>query len=136
MGLAERRAAKQFETSQFPQLKKAIDEAAHFEVPVEVRWETLSADGYAHLYEEAWPKVYFKPLVEALKAICIDDMGRDALKAGLKKVVIQNTLGVYSAGSMVGFVDGVLTLDHEPATNVDDVDDRKAAIQQKLEAAL
>jgi hypothetical protein len=136
MGLAERRAAKQFETSQFPQLKKQIDEAAHFEVPVEVKWETLATDGSSHLYEECWPKVYFKPLSEALKAICIDDMGREALKGGLKKVIIQNTQDVSYADYMVGFVDGVLTLDHKPTTNVDDVDARAKAIQTKLESAL
>jgi hypothetical protein len=136
MGLAERRAAKQFETSQFPQLKKKIDEAAHFEVPVEVKWETLATEGSSHLYEECWPKVYFKPLADAFSAICIDDMGRDALKGSLKKVIIQNTQDVSYSSYMVSFVDGVLTLDHLPTTNVDDVDDRKKAIQTKLESAL
>ncbi|MCP3136297.1 hypothetical protein [Pyxidicoccus xibeiensis] len=136
MGLAERRAAKQFEETQYPKLKQQIDQAAHFDVPVDVNWQTLAIDGSAHLYEECFPKVYFLPLVEALQAICIDDMGREALKEKLKRIVIRNTADTSNADYMVTFEDGVLTLDHLPTTNIDDVKDRKKAIQTKLEAAL
>ncbi len=136
MGLAERRAAKKFEDTQYPQLKKQLDEAAHFAVTVDVNWQSLALDGQEHLYEEGWTAVYFTPLIEALQGICVDDMGRDALKAKLKRIVIRNTAGVYSAGSMVTFEDGVLTLDHEPTTNIGDVRDRREAIQKTLEAAL
>src|SRR3954462_2343928 len=76
MGLAERRAAKEFETKRFPQLKKDIDDAAGFEVPVTVAWDTLAKEGEAHLYDDCWPKVYFQPLVAAFKGITIDDMGK------------------------------------------------------------
>jgi hypothetical protein len=136
MGLAERRAAKNFETNFFPQLKKQIDTAAHFEVPVEVRWDTLSSEDQAHMYEECWPKVYFQPLIEAIKRICIDDMGQEALKGSLKKIVIQNTNGTYSGERWAHFADGVLTLDHEPTTNVDSIDDRTNGLTQVLEKAL
>ena len=136
MGLAERRAAKDFETNQFPRLKQEIVDAAKFDVPVEVRWDTLALDEQAHLYVECWPKVYFEPLKQALEAITIDDMGRDALKAGLKKVVIQNTKDVSYGERIAEFTGGVLTLDHKPTTNVDDIADRKRGIQQVLEKAL
>lgn len=136
MGLAERRAAKKFEDTLYPPLKQQIDAAAHFTVPVEVNWQTLATDEQAHLYDECWPKVYFTPLIEAFEAITIDDMGREALKGALKRVVIRNTSDVSSASSMVSFEGGVLTLDHQPCTNVDDVRDRREAIQQTLEKAL
>jgi hypothetical protein len=38
MGLAERRAAEQFRTEQFPDWQNKINEAAFFEVPVDVAW--------------------------------------------------------------------------------------------------
>jgi hypothetical protein len=136
MGLAERRAAKKFEDTTYPKLKQQVDAAAHFEVPLDVNWQSLAIDGSADLYEEGFTQVYFTPLIEAFQAICIDDMGRDALKSKLKRVIIRNTAGVYSAGSMVTFEDGVLTLDHEPTTNVGDVRDRRDSIQKTLEAAL
>jgi hypothetical protein len=136
MGLAERRAAKEFETKRFPQLKKDIDDAAGFEVPVEVAWETLAKEGESHLYAESWPKVFFEPLVTALKAITIDDMGKEALKGGLKKVVIQNRSGAYYGDRMANFEGGTLTLDHEPHTNVDNISERVEGIQKLLESKL
>ncbi|AEI62291.1 hypothetical protein [Corallococcus macrosporus] len=136
MGLPERRAQKAYETNVFPQQKQRIDEAAHFEVPVEVQWETLMEDDYSHLFESAWTTVYIDPLVEAFKGICIDDMGQEALKEKLKKVVIQNKAENASASRIARFEDGVLTLDHKPFTNIDDEKDRTQAIQKTLEAAL
>ncbi|RKH68409.1 hypothetical protein [Corallococcus llansteffanensis] len=136
MGLAERRAAKKFEDTVYPKLKQQLDAAAHHEVQVEVNWQSLAIDGSADLYEEAFTKVYFTPLIEAFEAICIDDMGREALQSKLKRVVIRNTADVSSGSSMVTFEDGVLTLDHRPTTNIDDIRERKNSIQQTLEAAL
>lgn len=135
MGIAERKAASQFEESVYPKLKKEIDAAAHFEVPVEVDWATLAIDASEHLYEEAWTKVYFTPLIGALKAIAVDELGREVLRGALKRVVLQNVSGAYSGSSMVRFQDGVLTLDHAPTTNVDDIGDRQEAIRKALEAA-
>jgi hypothetical protein len=136
MGLAERRAAKSYEDTVYPKLKQEIDAAAHYEVPVEVNWQTLAIDGAAGMYEECFTKVYFTPLIEAFQKVCVDDMGREALQSKLKRVVIRNTADISSAHRMVTFEDGVLTLDHKPTTNIDDVRDRAKAIQETLEAAL
>ncbi|MCP3102071.1 hypothetical protein LZ198_24695 [Myxococcus sp. K15C18031901] len=134
MGLAERRAAKQFEETTLPQLKQALNDAARFDVPVKVDWATLIQDDYAHLFEEAWPKVYFAPLIEAVKTFAEDALGREFLHGALKQVVIKNVAGNSSGSSFASFVDGVLTLDHEPFSNIDDVYDRREGIQRVLEA--
>jgi hypothetical protein len=136
MGLVERRAAKEFETKRFPQLKKQIDEAAGFDVPVTVHWDTLTLEEQSHLYDECWPKVYFEPLIAALKGITIDDMGKEALKAGLKKVEIQNRKDVIYGDRMASFEGGTLLLDHKPHTNVDDIRDRTDGIRKLLESKL
>jgi hypothetical protein len=135
MGLAERRAAIQFEETAYPKLKKEIDAAASFEVPVEVDWGTLAAEGSAHLYEAAWPKVYFAPLIGALRALAADERGRERLRSTLKRVVIRNTTGATMGSRMVSIHEGVLTLDHEPVTHVDNVAERQEAIRKVLEAA-
>lgn len=135
MGIAERKAASHFEETSYPKLKKDIDDAAHFEVRLEVDWNSLAVEGYEHLYEEAWPKVYFTPLIQALKTIAVDDLGREVLRGSLKRVIIRNAEGNYSGASMVHYHDGVLTLDHQPVTNVDSVQERQEAIQRVLEAA-
>jgi hypothetical protein len=138
MGLAERRAAKEFETNRYPSLKAQVIQAAGFEVPIEVHWETLSTDEQSHLYDDCWPKVYFAPLIEALKSITRDDIGKEALKGGLKKIVIQNRAGTYYGDRMAQWEkgSGTLTLDHEPCTNVDNVKERTDGITKALETNL
>lgn len=135
MGLAERRAIQEFKDKSYPSLKKEIDQAAGFEVPVEVQWDTLAVEGLSHLTEESFPKVFFTPVRDALKAITIDDMGKNALKSGLKKIVVANTKESYGASGF-SFEGGTLTLDHLPYTNVDDVGERTQAIQEMLEKNL
>ncbi|WP_225413826.1 hypothetical protein [Stigmatella hybrida] len=136
MGLAERRAAKEFETKRFPQFKKDIDEAAGFSVPVTVHWDTLALEEQTQLYDECWPKVYFEPLIAALKGITVDDMGKEALKGGLKKIEIQNRTDIIYGDRMATFEGGTLVLDHKPHTNVDDIQQRTDSIRKLLESKL
>lgn len=131
MGLAERRAARNFETGKFPKIKQDIDKAAGFEVPIEIDWNSLGEEGYANSYEDDFPKIYFQPLIYAFKDVCIDDLGRDALKQGLKKVTIRNTAG----SATVRFNNGELLLDF-PYSNIDYWEERKKEIQQVLEKGL
>ena len=135
MGIAERKAASQFEETVYPKLQKEIRDAAHFEVPIEVDWNSLAVEGYEHLYAEAWTKVYFRPLIQAFQALATDALGQEMLRGALQRIVIRNVSGAYSGSSMVSLKDGVLTLDHQPVTNVDSVDERQEAIQNALEAA-
>jgi hypothetical protein len=99
MGIAERKAASQFEETVYPSLKKEVEAAAHCDVPVDVDWNTLAVEGYEHLYAEAWPKIYFTPLIGALKAIAVDELGREALRSTLKR----NTKRASSGSSVVSF---------------------------------
>jgi hypothetical protein len=131
MGLAERRAAKAFQDNKYPKLKQEIDAAAGFEVPIEVKWDTLATESYADLYEEAFPKVFFRPLIDAIKAVCVDDLGKEALKDGLKKIIIAD-----EGCSSVTFQAGTLSISYYAVTNLDYGADRKREIQQTLEKGL
>jgi hypothetical protein len=135
MGLAERRGAERFKNDAYPGWKARIDEAAGFEVPVEVAWEELAVADYADSYGEFFPKVYFQPLVDALAAVTIDDLGRDALRQGLAKIVIRNAGGFYST-SGISFADGVLTFDHKPHANIEYGEERAKGLQRILESGL
>lgn len=135
MGLAERRSVERFKNDDYPGWKSKIDGAAGFDVPVEVVWEELAVADYADSYADFFPRVYFQPLVDALSAVAIDDMGKSALREGLSKIVIKNTGEFYSA-SGISFADGVLTFDHKPQTNLDQGQDRAEGIQRTLESAL
>lgn len=135
MGLSEKRAIKDFQDKVFPGLKKQVDQAAGFDVKMDVQWDTLAVADMSHLYKDSFTKVYFTPLIDALKSICSDDMGKEGLQKQLKKVVISNTKGVYY-GDRFTFEDGVLLLDHEPCTNVDHLDERRDGIKTVLEKSL
>jgi len=135
MGLAEKRIIKEFETNVFPGLKQKIDEAAGFTVPIEVRWETLAKEErYSHQWAGSWSNVYFQPIIDAFKQICVDDMGKEALKGALKRIVVQNTKDSYSS-DWATFESGVLTLDYQFA-NVDAVRDRMEKLKTAVEKAL
>jgi hypothetical protein len=131
MGLAERRAVKAFAEGKYLKLKEEIDAAVGFEVPIEVNWDSLAVDDYAHLYEEAFNKVYFRPLLDAIKAIGIDDLGKAALKSDLKQIVIED-----SGSSYPTFQSGILTLKYHAVSNLDYWMDRKKDIQSVLEKGL
>lgn len=135
MGLAERRAAERFKNEEFPGWKERIDQAAGFDLPVEVEWSELAVTDYADSYADFFPKVYFQPLVSALTAITVDDMGKEAAREGLSKIVVRNS-EQYSDSRGFTFEDGVLTVDHRPYSNVDYADERAKDIQHLVEADL
>jgi hypothetical protein len=134
-GLKEKRAVKDFQDKSFPKLTKEINAVAGTDIPVEVDWDSLAVDGYSDLYEEGFTKVYFTPLLDALKEICADDMGKTALKEALKKVVIKNSSNSYSPSNF-SFSDGVLVIDHSPTSNLNDTKERTKKIAKLLEDAL
>ncbi len=135
MGLAERRASKEFQDKQFPELKDEIQKLAGFPVPIEVNWDQLAVEGQTGLYKEAWTEIFFKPVIEALRQIARDDMGREALKGGLKKIELRNASGYYSPGSAITFQNGTLMIDHE-LSNVGDTKDRTKHIVEIVEQGL
>lgn len=135
MGLAEKRGVEEFKKTSFPDWEKKITEAGGFKVEMDIQWDKLAAEGYASSYGEFFSKVYFEPLMMSFKSIAQDDMGRDALKGALKKVVITNTSN-HSSGRNFTFEGGVLTLDHASSVNVDDVKERTQYITKLLEAGL
>ena len=136
MGLAERRATKDFQDNRLPALIADLHRLAGFEVPIEIAWDQLAKADQAGSYGEYWPKVYFQPLIDALTDVARDEMGKEALRGGLTKIVLANTSDYYSPSSAISFAGGVLTIDHDPCCNVDDVGERARALVKALEQAL
>jgi|LNFM01.1.fsa_nt_gb hypothetical protein len=120
MGMVERRAVAEFQERYYPALLKKVHAAAGYPVPVEVKWDTLALDKESDKYNTHWPDMYFEPLVAGLGRINKDDMGRAAIKEGIKKIVIQNEANNKNPDRWAVLKDGVLTLDHLPHTNVQD----------------
>jgi hypothetical protein len=131
MGLVERRAAKAFQDDAFPALQRRIEAACGHAVALEIDWPSLQMVDCGPLYAEAWPKVYFEPLIAALEAVAIDDLGREALAEGLRTIRIRD-----SGTSNVGIAAGTLTIDYGAVANLDDGDQRRREIQTVLERNL
>ena len=136
MGLKEKRFTQTFQEEQFPQLKAQIVAAAGFDVPLNIEWETLFEDRFLHLYNDSYPKIYFLPLVEAFKAITADEMGKEALAESLREVRITNTQDHHNPKNAYSFADGVLTVDHSPIINADQVENRIEVLTDLLERNL
>jgi hypothetical protein len=131
MGLLERRAAKAFQDGAFPALKARIDAAAGHELTLDIDWESLQRPGESALYAECWPKVFFEPLIGALEGVAIDDLGKEALRDGLRNVTIRD-----SGALAVRLEAGDLLVDYPAVANVDDVEERRREIQRVLESGL
>ncbi|ELY91973.1 hypothetical protein [Natrinema altunense] len=134
MDLKNKRKVKQFEEEELPSLKESMDDAAGFEVNLDIEWESLIDERVNEdLWFEGWTKVYFRPTIDAFEAICSDELGREALQADLESVVFRNEAGMTGD---ISYEDGVLTVDKEPCTNMDKVDERTESIVTLLESNL
>lgn len=139
--LNERRAITTYEKEQYPSLQKKIQQAAGFDVPIEVDWNSLALPGDAEYYaqDDYFVKTIFQPIESALAEIGKDAMGKAALKDKLKKIRVQygdNGIPASAYGERVKFEGGVLNVNFRPFTNTADVKDRTNAIVNALEAAL
>jgi len=135
MGLNERRAVREFQENRFPKLQQEIQAAAGFAVAIEVNWKQLAKEGHADSFERAWTEIYFKPVLEGLRAVGRDELGKDALKASLKKVEFRNSRGTYSPQAAITFEAGELTIDHD-LINIDYTEDRTKYLIEMLESSI
>jgi hypothetical protein len=146
LSLAERRAVKAFQDEKLPALQKAIDAAAGFAVPLEIDWNAIALKDQSQSYgdDQYWVFVYFKPLASALKKVASDDMGKKALKTGLKKVVItydEATAPASNWDNGLSFDKGTLRINFQPYSNTDDeggpnFKDRVASMVKLIESKL
>ena len=132
MGLAEKRIVKAFQEGPYKKYESQIHEVVGKEIEIEVNWDSLSKGGSSDLWEDSFPKVYFIPLIDALKSICADDMGKEAIAESLTKIIIENN-GNWSTSSWSSFSNGVLNLDADPVTNIDSTQARATSLQKVLE---
>jgi len=136
MGLTEKRAVSAFKEGQYKILEKKIFEVAGKDIEIEINWDSLAVNGMSHLYNEAFEKVYFSPLIMALEKICVDDFGKEAIAANLDKIIIENVGDNHNPAKWASFENKILKLDHKPTYNIGDVEDRASNLQKILENSL
>jgi hypothetical protein len=105
MGLNERRKIKELQETTFPGRVKEIEEICGKAIPYEVAWDSLSDDLEALNFID---NISCHRLNMALRVICQDDLGKDAVREGLKLIKLKNVKDK-SAMSLT-FADGVLEM--------------------------
>jgi hypothetical protein len=105
MGLNERRKIKELQEISFPGRVKEIEEICGKAIPYDVDWDSLSDDLEALNFID---NISCHRLNMALRVICQDDLGKDAVREGLKLIKLKNVKDK-SAMSLT-FADGVLEM--------------------------
>lgn len=105
MGLNERRKIKELQDVTLPGRVREIEEICGKAIPYEVDWDSLADDAEALNFLD---NLSCHRLNMALRVICMDDMGKEAVREGLRLVRLKNAK---DKGAMqMTFKDGVLEM--------------------------
>src|SRR5438552_6155635 len=87
MGLNERRKIKELQDVTLPGRVKEIEEICGKAIPYEVDWDSLADDAEALNFMD---NISCHRLNMALRVICQDDMGKEAVRDGLRLIKLKN----------------------------------------------
>jgi hypothetical protein len=105
MGLNERRKVEELKTVTFPGREKEIEEICGKSIPYEIDWPSIEGDLEALNFID---NISCHRLNMALRVICQDDMGKQAVRDGLKQIKLRS---VKDKPSMkLAFENGVLEM--------------------------
>ena len=105
MGLNERRKVEELKNTTLPGRVKEIEEICGKAIPYEIDWASIQDDIEALNFID---NISCHRLNMALRVICQDDMGKQAVRDGLKQIKLKN---VKDKGAMkMTFDNGVLEM--------------------------
>ncbi len=105
MGLNERRKVKELQDVTFPGRVKEIEEICGAPIPYQVDWDSLADDAEALNYID---NISCHRLNMALRVICQDDMGKSAVRDGLKQIKLKNVKD--KSGMQIAYQNGTLEM--------------------------
>ena len=105
MGLNERRKIKELQDTTLPGRVREIEEICGKAIPYEVDWDSLADDAEGLNFLD---NLSCHRLNMALRVICMDDMGKEAVRQGLHLIRLANVKD--KAGMQMTFKDGVLEM--------------------------
>jgi len=105
MGLNERRKIKELQETTLPARTREIAEIVGAPIPYEVDWDSLAddAEGLNYLDNASCHRLNM-----ALRVICQDDLGKQAVRDGLKRIRLRNVKS--KAEMKMSFESGVLDM--------------------------
>jgi len=114
MGLNERRKVKELQDVTIPGRVKEIEEICGKAIPYDIDWDSLADSAEALNFLD---NVSCHRLNMALRMICQDDMGKEAVREGLKKIKLKNVKD--KSAKKLGFAGGVLEMQCAYAQGLD-----------------
>lgn len=105
MGLTERRKIKELQETTLPERVREIEEICGQAIQYEVDWDSFGNDFQALNFLD---NLSCHRLNMALRSICTDDMGKEAVREGVRLVRLKNV--VNKSDVMMTFADGVLEM--------------------------
>jgi hypothetical protein len=105
MGLAERRKIKELTDTTIPEREKELLEITGSPIRYEIDWDSLANDAEGLNFLD---NISCHRLNMALRVICSDELGREAVKDGLKLVRLANVATPAEMG--ISFANGVLDM--------------------------
>ncbi|MFN7936765.1 MAG: hypothetical protein U0R19_25825 [Bryobacteraceae bacterium] len=105
MGLAERRKIKEIQDNVLPGRVKEIAEICGAEIPYEVDWDSFNDDLQGLNFMD---NISCHRLNMALRVICMDDMGKEAVRDSLKLIRLRNVKD--KSAMKLSFSGGVLEM--------------------------
>ncbi len=105
MGLEEKRRIKELQEVTLPERVREIEEICGAPIPYEVDWDSLADDAAGLSFLD---NLSCHRLNMALRTICTDDLGKEAIREGLTLVRLRNVADV--ADKHIAFADGVLEM--------------------------
>ena len=105
MGLNERRKIKELQETTFPGRVKEIEEICGKAIPYDVDWDSLADDMDGLNFID---NISCHRLNMALRMICQDDLGKEAVRDGLKLIRLKNVKD--KAAMRLTFEAGVLEM--------------------------
>lgn len=105
MGLAERRKIKELQETTFPGRVREIEEICGKEIPYEVDWDSLADDAEGLNFID---NISCHRLNMALRVICQDDLGKEAVREGLRLIKLKNVKD--KSAMSITFAGGVLEM--------------------------
>src|SRR3954451_17542403 len=87
MGLNERRKIKDLQDVTLPERVREIEEICGKPIPYEVDWDSLADDAEALNFRD---NLSCHRLNMALRTICVDDLGKEAVREGLQLIKLKN----------------------------------------------
>jgi hypothetical protein len=114
MGLEERRKIKELEEDVLPGRVAEIEEICGVALPYEVDWASFDGDLTALNFVD---NISCHRLNMALRVICSDDLGKDAVRESVKRVRLKNVKDV--ADKSLAFNNGSLEMTCAYASGLD-----------------